>query len=86
VIDDKKIEIECLRRIVMELQSRSAVYIPIKEDPVDYALSEYINAREKPLEIPFCREDRGIYIFGSKRVFVKVEQGKIIIRVGGGFM
>ncbi len=86
VIDDKKIEIECLRRIVTELQSRSSVYIPIKEDQVDHALSEYINARDKPLEVPFCREDKGIYLFGSKRVFVKVENGKIIIRVGGGFM
>ena len=86
VIDDKKIEIECLRRIVTELQSRSAVYIPVKEDPVDYALSEFINVRDKPLEVPFCREQPGVYLFGTKRVFVKYENGKIIIRVGGGFM
>jgi hypothetical protein len=60
--------------------------VPIKEDTVDYALSDFINQREKPLEVPFCREQSGVYLFGTKRVFIKVENGKIIIRVGGGFM
>ncbi len=41
------------------------------------------------------RESEGIYHFGTKRVFVKVENGKIIsmsrhipylVRVGGGFL
>ena len=30
------------------------------------------------------RESEGVYEFGQKRVFVKVERGKIIIKVGGG--
>jgi len=38
------------------------------------------------MPVPFTREDKGVYLFGTKRVFIKVENGKIIIRVGGGFM
>ena len=38
------------------------------------------------MKIMFTRESEGVYQFGSKRVAVKVEQNKIIIRVGGGYM
>ena len=87
VVDDKKIEVECLRRIVQELQSKGGTgYVATRDDPIDSALAEYINTRERPLDVPFTREQNGTYLFGSKRVFIKIENGKIIIRVGGGFM
>eukprot|EP00351_Strombidinopsis_sp_SopsisLIS2011_P004231 CAMPEP_0116881298 /NCGR_PEP_ID=MMETSP0463-20121206/13429_1 /TAXON_ID=181622 /ORGANISM="Strombidinopsis sp, Strain SopsisLIS2011" /LENGTH=42 /DNA_ID= /DNA_START= /DNA_END= /DNA_ORIENTATION= len=34
----------------------------------------------------FMRESEGVYEFGSKRVAVKVEKGKINVRVGGGYL
>jgi len=35
----------------------------------------------------FLRETEGVYRFGQKRVYLKVEKGnKILVRVGGGFM
>ena len=55
---------------------------------VDKKLAEYINNypdRQK-LKIMFMRESAGVYEFGSSRVHVKVERGKILIKVGGGFM
>ena len=76
--EDKEFEIDILRRMVTELQRQRPTYIPVKDDPVDLAISEYCNARSKPLDVPFLREDQGIYIFGSKRVFIKMENGKII--------
>jgi len=37
--------------------------------------------------IMFLRESEGVYQFGQKRVYVKIEKGdKILVRVGGGFM
>ena len=32
------------------------------------------------------RESEGVYVFGSKRVAVKVEKDNIKIRVGGGYL
>jgi hypothetical protein len=34
----------------------------------------------------FMRESEGIYQFGTKRVYVRVEKDKINIRVGGGYL
>ena len=62
------------------------LYVPIKDDPIDIALADFVNTKSPPLGMKFTREDTGVYYFGTKRIFVKLEQGKVIIRVGGGFM
>ena len=58
-------------------------------DPIDKKLGDYLNQypeREK-LQILFLRESAGVYQFGQKRVFIKIEKGdNILVRVGGGFM
>ena len=66
--------------------SKRELYIPVVDDPIDIALADHVNTRNPPLEVPFSRENTGVYHFGTKRVFIKLEQGKVIIRVGGGFM
>jgi hypothetical protein len=81
-------EIETLRSYIIDLKSRIAVYIPVKNDMIDKRIAEYINNypdRQK-LKIMFMRESEGVYQFGSKRVAVKVDKDKINIRVGGGFL
>jgi hypothetical protein len=85
-VAEKAMEVEALSEITTELKSRRPTYVPVKEDPVDIALASYVNNREEALAVPFKREDFEIYHFGTKRIFVKMENGKIIIRVGGGFM
>ena len=40
---DNEAEIETLRQYIIDLKSRIAVYIPVKNDPVDKKLAEYIN-------------------------------------------
>ena len=35
----------------------------------------------------FLRESEGVYQFGQKRVYIKIEKGDtILVRVGGGYM
>ena len=34
----------------------------------------------------FMRESAGVYEFGSKRVHIRIEKGRIKIRVGGGYL
>lgn len=39
------------------------------------------------MKIMFLRESEGVYFFGKKRVYIKIEQGnKIMVRVGGGYI
>ncbi len=69
--------------------SDEMIYYAVKEDPVDRKLAEYIN--QAPLRVRFKisrleRESEGVYKYGMKRVFIKLENDQIIIRVGGGFM
>ena len=73
---DKENEIMVLRDMISELQRKRAVYFPAKDDVIDYAIADFVNTRGT--EVPFTREDHGIYVFGSKRVFVKLENGKVV--------
>lgn len=73
---DKENEILVLREMVSELQRRRSIYYPYREDPIDTAIADYVNTRGT--DVPFTREDHGIYVFGSKRVFVKLENGRIV--------
>ena len=83
-IAEKDHEVQILREMVSELQKLRDSYVPVKDDPVDQAIAEYVNTHR--VDVPFVREDPGIYLFGTKRVFIKLENGKIIVRVGGGYM
>lgn len=81
-------EVETLKQYILDLKSRIAVYIPVKDDIIDRRLAEYINnyPDRTKLKIMFMRESEGVYEFGSKRVWVKVDKDKINVRVGGGFL
>jgi len=70
------------------LNSKGDIYVPDKADTIDLSLGNYLNnfpSRHK-LKILFMRESEGIYQFGSKRVYVRVDFDKINIRVGGGYL
>lgn len=76
IIEDRDNEINILRELIAELQSKT-VYYPVKDDPVDEAIADYLNSRSEPLPILFIREEYGCYLFGTKRVFIKLENNKI---------
>lgn len=61
------------------MRAKYQIYIPDKEDPVDNQLAEYINnyPERSKLRIMFLKESEGVYHFGSKRVYVRVERDKI---------
>ena len=87
-LKDAEVEINQLHACVTDLKQRTAVYIPFKDDHVDKKLAEFINnyPERNKLKIMFTRESEGVYQFGTKRVFVKVEKDNIVIRVGGGYL
>lgn len=72
----------------MSLRKSMQVYVPLKEDPIDKKLAEFLNnfPDRQRLKVMFMRQSEGVYLFGTKRVFVKLEMEKIVIRVGGGYL
>ena len=81
-------EIEHLQKECADLKAKFALYIPVKSDPIDVRLAEFINnyPDRQRLRIMFYRESEGIYQFGTKRVNIRVENNKITVRVGGGYL
>ena len=74
VIQDKEdYEID-LKKMILNMKEKSAVYIPIKEDTIDKKLADYINSYRDPnkLKVMFLREGEGVYKFGSKRIYIKI--------------
>lgn len=65
------------------------IYIPRRRDKIDVGLAEYLNQypEKEKLKILFLRESEGVYQFGQRRVYVKIEKGnQIKVKVGGGFI
>ena len=57
------------------MSSQVAIYVPVKDDAIDRQLAEYINnfPERQNLRVMFMRESEGVYMFGSKRIAVKIE-------------
>lgn len=55
------------------MKETGAAYIPFHNDPIDKALSDFINSLNDPERIKdlFVRESEGVYIFGTKKVYAK---------------
>jgi len=68
---------------------QNLVYVPVPGDIIDRRLADYINMKGKRFTFSkflFLRESEGIYSYLKKRVFIQLQQDKLTIRVGGGFM
>ena len=58
-------------------------------DCIDVALATFINQypERDHMKILFLRESEGVYQFGQRRVYIKIEKGNnLLVRVGGGYM
>lgn len=59
-------------------------YRPIKGDLVDEIMAKHFNGMQYAL--PIKRLGDGFYMFGTRKIYAKLMQGKVVVRVGGGFM
>lgn len=79
---DRDSEIERLHEIIVQLKNNTYVpenafvYYPVKDDPLDQKLALFINNMPYDLrdKMRFERESEGIYKYGKKRVFMKIEK------------
>ena len=60
------------------------MFKPTSGDLLDELLGNYIN--ESGCPVPIKRIGNGYYMFGSRKIYAKVLNGKLVIRVGGGYM
>lgn len=83
-IDKKEEEMQGLKSNIGQVQKRQVLHVPVKGDLVDQALAEFVNAKQVPVK--FIRQDGGNYIFGTCKVYIKLENSKLLAKVRGGFM
>jgi hypothetical protein len=60
------------------------VYKAVKGDKIDELFAIHLN--KAALNLPVKRLSEGKYLFGSKQILAKIINGKLVIRVGGGYM
>ena len=56
----------------------------VLNDEVNQKLEEFMQMNRLPIK--FVRIGEGLYTFGSKKIFVKVLNERLVIRIGGGYM
>lgn len=91
---EKEAYIKELERQLEEMRAKPPTPEPIIEekveapieitDDVDAMLAQYINIAGCP--VPIKRLGGGYYMFGTKKIYAKILNGKLVIRVGGGYM
>lgn len=59
-------------------------YQAVKGDEVDEMLAKWINLHGCTIWFEWL--GGGFYMFGSKKIYAKIMNGKLVIRVGGGYM
>ncbi|CAI2384259.1 unnamed protein product [Moneuplotes crassus] len=77
---------ECRKKYLLK-KAESPIkkkYKAAKGDQVDEMLGNWINSHGCEIEIK--RLGGGFYMFGEKKIYAKIINGKLIIRVGGGYM
>ena len=65
-VRDLESETATLKNYIIDLKARVAVYVPIKNDPVDCKVADFINnyPDRNKLKIMFMRDSAGVYQFG----------------------
>lgn len=84
-VDGKDRELDSLKSVMGEIKKRNPPYVPVKDDQVDIALSEFLNNRQIPVPVQFVRTDPGNYNFGTRKIYIKIENSRLLVRIGGGF-
>lgn len=75
-----RVKVQVVEKRVEPVKSYKAV----KGDAVDEMLQRYI--LERGVDLPITRLGGGFYMFGTKKIYAKIMNNKLVVRVGGGFM
>lgn len=89
MIDERDVIIADLENQLKGNKTRLAAAVepsfkPSHGDDVDMMLHEYL--KFSGCDVPIRKIGGGYYIFGTKKIYAKIMNGKLVIRVGGGYM
>ncbi|CAI2359474.1 unnamed protein product [Moneuplotes crassus] len=95
LIAEKDAQIRELEEQVAAMNAKPPTPEPVEEEPpevpqieitddVDAMLAQYINIAGCP--VPIKRLGGGYYMFGTKKIYAKILNGQLVVRVGGGYM
>ena len=80
--------IERLKISIRELSKKPNLpkvkFVPTKGDDIDALLADAMN--QFGSEIPLTRLGGGFYLFGTRKIYAKIMNGRLVVRVGGGYM
>jgi len=65
-------------------QPQATTFKPESQDEVDLQFHEYLKLSN--CTVPIKKLGGGYYIFGTKKIYAKIMNGQLVIRVGGGYM
>jgi len=95
LVEGKNAELQELNAIYNERISRiwelekllgkaTSNYKAIRGDEIDELLANFLSIAGCP--IPIWRLGEGFYMFGTRKIYAKIINGKLVIWVGGGYM
>lgn len=80
--------IERLKIAIAELENvkpePQVEYNFVPGDDVDALFAQYL--KDFGINIPLTRLGGGFYLFGTRKIYAKIMNGKLVVRVGGGYM
>lgn len=59
-------------------------YVPEKDNHLDMELADHVN--KSPYNVTLKRLKEGMYEYGTKRIYAKTVDQKLLIKLNGGFM
>lgn len=65
-------------------QSTKSKFSAVKGDSVDEMLAQFLSIAN--CRVPVIRLGGGFYLFGTRKIYAKIMNGKLVVRVGGGYM
>ena len=68
----------------LALADKKPVFQMPRGDLLDELIGQYIHQANCP--VPIKKLGNGYYIFGTRKIYAKILNGKLVIRVGGGYM
>jgi hypothetical protein len=76
----KQAELEAVKQ--MACTEAGSKYVPVRGDLVDEALADWYSSKPQMMPVMFSRLEAELYQFGTKRVGLRLEGAKLVVKIG----